>query len=246
MGIINFSCKSKPTFLINNNYVPNQSIIIEYLTSINAEFHTFHPHPLRHFRIVIQNFHHSIILDDIELEHVSKYRHVVYTHVVNMKRNPHPLTMFCAQLALSDNNKDIHKIRTRLHSTMVVQKQTNVFTLGVDSMYANHIVTHFIIVIIRLGAINVAKIIKYLKNVPNIIVFWLNGNFAKALIQHFKMGVHKKLIESIKKLNKAELEYLHLSSLCYHHIYSRPIIPLHNSRLKLTFSFFFLFLMIPI
>jgi hypothetical protein len=121
-GINDFSCKSTPSYLIiRANSHPVFAIISKYLISTSAEFHTFRPYYMRHFKVIIQNLHHTTTLSDIS-DALAEYEYSV-VRVVNIRKNQCPLPLFHVELTLKNNNHDIFNISTLLHSIVVIEKR---------------------------------------------------------------------------------------------------------------------------
>lgn len=93
-GINNFSCKSTPSFLpIHSNHFQTYNTITEFLKDLCSDFHTFNPHPLRCYRVVIRNLHHTTPSTDIS-DALAEFGYSA-TNVKNIKKkNQRTLPLF--------------------------------------------------------------------------------------------------------------------------------------------------------
>jgi hypothetical protein len=100
-GINDFSCKSAPSYLIiRASSHPAFATISKYLISTSAEFHTFRPHYMHHFKVVICNLHDTTILSNISDALVEHGHSVV--RVGNIRKKQCPLPLFHVKLALKN------------------------------------------------------------------------------------------------------------------------------------------------
>jgi|UniRef100_A0A2S2QQT0 hypothetical protein len=126
-GINRFTYKASPSYLIVRPHGPdNSTIILKHLKSSATDFHTFHLHNSRSFRVVISNLHHSTLTSDIsnaltELGYSVK-------HIVNTKKNKLSLPLLSVELNTKNNNSDIFTMTMLLHTSVVVEKPYKSFT----------------------------------------------------------------------------------------------------------------------
>jgi len=76
---------------------------------------------MRHFKVVIRNLHHTTTLADISAG-LAEQGHT-FVRVANIRKNQRPLPLFHVESALNDDNHDIFKISTLLHSMVVIEKR---------------------------------------------------------------------------------------------------------------------------
>lgn len=116
-----FSCKSTSSFLIiRPNGCENYNKIIEHIKTLDLECHTYCPPEYRPFKAVIRNLHHSTLTADI-INALNDLGHSVQ-RITNIKKNNFPLPLFFVELERSNNNADIFKISSLLHTMVSIEK----------------------------------------------------------------------------------------------------------------------------
>jgi hypothetical protein len=98
----------------------NFNAIIEHLASSDACYHTFNPPPLRPYRVVIRNLHHTTLITDIS-EALGDLGFCV-RRVENILKNGLPLPLFFVDLTPNDNNHEIFKLSSLLNTIIKVEK----------------------------------------------------------------------------------------------------------------------------
>ena len=110
-----FTCKATSSFLIiRPNGCENYNIIVKHIQTLDLESHTYCPPGYRPFRVVIRNLHHSTLIVDIT-NALNDLGHSV-SHITNIRKNNLPLPLFFVELHRRNNNADIFKISSLLHT----------------------------------------------------------------------------------------------------------------------------------